>query len=253
MGYSVPFMQMTLSKENVLKVNVNHVPRHVAIIMDGNRRWAKRYCMPAVVGHWKGAETLTKIVESASNLGIKVLTVFAFSTENWTRPLEEVDGLMELFKMYLIGQRNRMVDEGVRLDVIGNLSKLPLDVRHVLEETKKMTAKGSKIDLVLAINYGARDDIRRAAIALIEECEKGKLRKEEISEQVFSRYLDTAKWGDPDLLIRTSGEKRLSNFLLWQISYAEVYITEVLWPDFTEEELLNAIMEYQRRDRRSGG
>jgi undecaprenyl diphosphate synthase len=160
---------------------------------------------------------------------------------------------MQLFKMYLSGQRERMVAEGVRLDSIGNISKLSPDVREVLEETKIATAGGTKINLVLALNYGARDDICRAAVALIGECENGNLKKDEISEQVFSRYLDTAKWGDPELLIRTSGERRLSNFLLWQISYAEVYVTDVLWPDFNEEELVQAIAEYQRRDRRIGG
>lgn len=246
-------MNSTVADELVLKLNSMQVPRHIAIIMDGNRRWAAKHCVPASVGHWKGAEALTNIVEVASNLGVKVLTVFAFSTENWTRSLEEIEGLMHLFKMYLIGQRDRMIAEGVRLDAIGNLDKLPHDVREVLEESRAATAKGTKIDLVLAINYGARDDIRRAAVALIDECVKGNLKKEDISEQIFSSFLYTAKWGDPDLFIRTSGEKRLSNFLLWQISYAEVYITDVLWPDFGEDQLITAITEYQCRHRRFGG
>lgn len=241
----------SLATENSVKLN--RVPRHIAVIMDGNRRWAKRHCVPTMVGHWKGAEALTNIVETASNMGVKVMTVFAFSTENWNRGSEEVDSLMHLFKMYLVGQRDRMVSEGVKLDAIGNLQKLPTDVKRVLDETKEMTSGGNKIELVLALNYGARDDIRRATISIVEDCAQGKLKKEEISEQVFARYLDTAKWGDPDLLIRTSGEKRLSNFLLWQISYAEVYITDVLWPDFDERELLNAMLEFQRRERRIGG
>jgi len=229
------------------------IPEHVAIIMDGNRRWAKKNGVPTMVGHWKGAEVLTRIVEAASNLGVKVLTVYAFSTETWKRTHDEVNSLMHLFKMYLSGQKERMAREGVRLNAIGDLVKLPLDLRQVLEEAKAETAHGKKIELVLAMNYGARDDIRRAAVSVVEECLSGKLKKDEISEEVFAKYLDTAKWGDPQLLIRTSGEKRLSNFLLWQISYAEVYITDVLWPDFDENELVKAIIEFQRRERRIGG
>lgn len=240
-------------EEPNIKLSQVHIPKRVAIIMDGNRRWAEKNGVPVMVGHWKGAEALTRIVESASNLGVKVLTVYAFSTENWRRSPEEVAFLMHLFKMYLSGQKERMAREGVRLDTIGDLSKFPLDLKQVLDEAKKETAYGKKIDLVLAMNYGARDDIRRAAVCLIEECLSGRLKKEEISEAVFAKYLDTAKWGDPELLIRTSGEQRLSNFLLWQISYAEVYITDVLWPDFDESELVKALTEFQRRGRRIGG
>jgi len=229
------------------------IPKHIAVIMDGNRRWAKKHLMPTTVGHWKGAEVLSKTVELAANLGVQVLTVYAFSTENWSRASEEVTALMGLFKMYLIGQKERMVREGVRLNTIGDLKKLPQDVQDVLQETKEATAQGSRIDLVLAINYGARDDIRRAVVAVVEDCAQGKLKSGDISEWVFGQYLDTAKWGDPELLIRTSGEMRLSNFLLWQISYTEVYVTDVLWPDFDDKELAKALMEFQRRQRRSGG
>lgn len=236
-----------------LKLDPARIPKHIAIIMDGNRRWAKKNGVPTMVGHWKGAEVLTQIVEAASNLGVKVLTVYTFSTETWKRTPDEVNALMHLFKMYLSGKKEQMAKEGVRLNAIGDLAKLPLEVKQVLEETKTETAHGQKIELVLAMNYGARDDIRRAAVSVVEECLSGRLKKEEISEAVFAKYLDTAKWGDPDLLIRTSGEKRLSNFLLWQISYAEVYITDILWPDFDEHELLKAVIEFQRRERRIGG
>lgn len=246
-------MHPLVASEDELKLDLAKIPERIAIIMDGNRRWAEKNGVPTMVGHWKGAEALTRIVEAASNLGVKVLTVFAFSTENWKRTNEEVDSLMHLFKMYLSGQKERMARQGVRLDAIGDLTKFPADLKQVLDETKKETANGKKIDLVLAMNYGARDDIRRAAVSIVEECLAGKLKKEEISEAVFASHLDTAKWGDPQMLIRTSGEKRLSNFLLWQISYAEVYITDVLWPDFGENELIQAIIEFQRRERRIGG
>ncbi len=229
------------------------VPHHIAIIMDGNRRWAKQKGLPAMIGHWKGADALTNVVSSAARLGVKVITVYAFSTENWGRSLEEVEALMDLFKTYLLKQREQMVSDGIRLDVIGDLSRLPETVRSVLKETKEQTAHCERIELVLALNYGGRDDIRRATLAIIKDCEEGKLQKEQLSEALFSTYLDTAKWKDPDLIIRTSGQIRLSNFLLWQISYSEVYITDVLWPDFNDTELFNAITEYQRRERRLGG
>ncbi len=241
------------SAETPPLLKFENIPRHVAIIMDGNRRWAVGRGCPKTVGHWKGAETLSKIVESAANFGIRVLTVYAFSTENWSRSGEEVDSLMQLFKMYLIGNKDRMIKEGVRLGAIGDLKKLPADVFEVLEETRRATALGKRIELVLAINYGARDDIRRAVVEIAADCCAGKTIPEEITEDLIARHLDTAPWGDPDLLIRTSGEKRLSNFLLWQISYSEVYITDVLWPDFDENQLMEALLEYQRRRRRIGG
>jgi len=234
-------------------LNPNRIPKHVAIIMDGNRRWAKSRGVPTMVGHWKGAEALSELVEAAADIGIKVLTVYAFSTENWSRASDEVDSLMQLFKMYLSSYKERMLKEGVRLGSIGNLDRLPPDVRSVLEDTKNATAACGRIELVLAINYGARDDIRRAAVQIAKKCQNGELSPQEITEEVIARHLDTAPWGDPDLLIRTSGEKRLSNFLLWQISYSEVYITDVLWPDFDERQLVAALIDYQKRSRRTGG
>jgi undecaprenyl diphosphate synthase len=245
-------MKILEAERDEFKLDFQRIPRHVAIIMDGNRRWAKNKGLPAMVGHWHGAEALTRIIENAASLGIKVLTVYAFSTENWNRTNEEVDSLMNLFRLYLTGQKDRMVREGVRLATIGDVRRLTPEVKQVLDDVKKATAQNSRIELVLALNYGARDDIRRATISIVEDCLMGRVNKEDISEALISRYLDTAPWGDPELLIRTSGEKRLSNFLLWEISYAEVYISDVLWPDFNELELTRAIAEFQKRERRTG-
>lgn len=240
------------SSEDLAFLDTTKVPTHVAIIMDGNRRWAKRQGLPAMMGHWKGAETLTKIVRAASELGIKTLTVYSFSTENWSRTKEEVDTLMHLFKVYLVKQRGPMAKEGVRLQAIGDLNRLPYSVRNELELSKSYTAHCNKIDLVLAINYGGRDDIRRAVVSMMADVEKGLLSKEQISETLISKYLDTAQWPDPDLLIRTSGEMRQSNFLLWQLSYSEFYLTDILWPDFDEQSLLQAVCHVQQRQRRLG-
>lgn len=241
------------SATDLNSLDAGKIPKHVAIIMDGNRRWAKRQGLPTMMGHWKGADTLTKIVRAASELGIKTLTVYAFSTENWRRSKDEVDALMHLFKVYLKKQRRPMKNEGVRLEAIGDLQRLPASVIKELDVSRSDTAHCKKIDLVLAINYGGRDDIRRAFVTMIEDFEQGKISKEQISEQMISQYLDTARWPDPDLLIRTSGERRQSNFLLWQLSYSEFYPTDVLWPDFDEHELLQAVRETQQRQRRIGG
>ena len=235
------------------ELDLSRIPHHLAIMMDGNRRWAKQRHLPPIAGHWKGAETISSIVRSAAKLGIKVLTVYSFSTENWNRSDLEIEGLMSLWKVCLHRERERMIEEGVRLQTIGDLSRFPEDVRDLFEETKRLTAAGDKIDLVLALNYGARDEIRRATTAIVEDVLSGKLNKEELSEKTISSYLDTAKWKDPDLLIRTSGETRLSNFLLWQLSYTEICITPTLWPDFSEEHLVHAILDYQSRQRRLGG
>jgi undecaprenyl diphosphate synthase len=245
--------QSIYSSEDLAFLDRSGIPRHVAIIMDGNRRWAKKQGLPAIMGHWKGAETLTKIVRAASELGVKALTVFSFSTENWNRAREEVDGLMHLFKVYLIKERAAMIKEGVRLQAIGDLKRLPSSVLRELELSKVCTAHCKKIDLVLAINYGGRDDIRRAFVGMMTDFEKGQLSKEQISEQLISQYLDTAQWPDPELLIRTSGENRQSNFLLWQLCYSEFYLTDILWPDFDESALLQAIRNVQQRHRRLGG
>jgi undecaprenyl diphosphate synthase len=228
------------------------VPQHIAIIMDGNRRWAKDRGMPAVMGHWEGAEVLTEVLRTASDAGVKTVTVYAFSTENWKRSKPEVEALMDILETYLIRKRTQMIEDGVRLDAIGDLSGLPENVQRAFTETKQYTAHCSKINLVLAINYGARDELCRAFSKMLKDCRDNKFAAEDVSEDLVASYLDTKTWGDPDLLIRTSGEQRLSNFLLWQISYAEIYIADVLWPEFTEKHLLEAIGSYQKRHRRSG-
>jgi len=245
-----PTLKLNVQKD--AKLNPLRIPEHVAIVMDGNRRWAKRQGLPPMAGHWKGADVLTEIVRAASELNIQVLTVYAFSTENWKRTSMEIKTLMRLFKTYLARQRKSMVEEGVRLNVIGDLSRFPKDVLHVLEETIDATQDGKKLDLVLALNYGGRDELRRAVKKIVDDCLSHKLAKEEITEEVIASYLDTAQWKDPDLLIRTSGENRISNFLLWQISYTEVLITDVLWPDFSKQDLLRAVLEYQKREMRVG-
>ncbi len=230
-----------------------NIPYHVAICMDGNRRWAKKRGLPPWAGHWKGEEALAQIVRAASELGIKILTVYAFSFENWNRSKEEVDAIMQLFKTYLEKERDSMIAEGVRLSSIGDLSVMPREVNEALRLSQEATAAGNKIELVLAMNYGGRDDIRRAILSMMNDCEQGKITKHQISEKLIARYLDTARWPDPDLFIRSGGEKRQSNFLLWQLSYSEFYHCDTLWPDFDAYELLKAILEYQRRDRRFGG
>lgn len=244
--------QKVYSDQDLALVRELPIPKHVAIIMDGNRRWAKKQKVPLMAGHWKGAETLSSIVRAAGELGIEVLTVYAFSTENWKRPPIEVSALMRLFKTHLIKQRDVMIEEGVRLNVIGDTSRFPREVRKTLEETIGATSSGKKMDLVIALNYGGRDEIKRAIHQIIEDCMSEKLEAGTLSEEVISSYLDTGKWDDPELLIRTSGEVRLSNFLLWQISYSEIVLTDVLWPEFTKQDLLKAIHEYQRRELRIG-
>jgi undecaprenyl diphosphate synthase len=201
------------------------------------------------VGHWNGAETLTEIVAASSEFGIKTLTVYAFSTENWSRSKTEIDSLMKLFELYLINQRESMVQDGVRLHAIGDLEKLPEPVLKALNESKKATEKCEKINLVLAINYGGRDAIRRAIAKMLEK----QIQPQEVTEDLIGKMLETAPFGDPDLLIRTSGENRVSNFLLWESAYTEFYTTDVSWPDFTKKDLEDALSAYSTRSRRKGG
>lgn len=229
------------------------IPGHIAIAMDGNRRWARKNGLPLMAGHAQGAIALHNIVMAAAKIGVKTLTVYTFSTENWHRSPEEVETLFYLYVKNLREFRGTMIEQGVRFDTIGDLSKFPKDLVEEIEQTKEATKQGSKIELVLAMNYGSRDEICRAAKGILKDFEKGKFQDLNLTESTFASYLDTAKWKDPELFIRTSGEKRLSNFLLWQLSYAEVYITDVLWPDFNEEEFHRAITEFQQRERRWGG
>jgi len=238
----------TLLQDLDVEIQEKAVPSHIAIIMDGCRRWAKRRGLHPTAGHWEGSETLTGIVRAAAEMGVKTLTVYSFSTENWSRSEEEIEDLMNLFEIYLTEKRDLLIKDGVRLDAIGDLDGLPERVRNALDLTRKATAHCDKINLVLAVNYGGRDEIRRALCKMIE---KG-VKAEDVTEELISNELDTRLYGDPDLLIRTSGEIRVSNFLIWQISYAEIYTTEVLWPDFNALMLQEAIDEYQSRVRRKG-
>ncbi len=184
---------------------------------------------------------------------IKAISVFAFSTENWTRSQDEINDIMNLFDLYLKKQKDFMIREGVRLTVIGDLSKCPKNVINSFNEVKKQTSISDKLDLVIAVNYGSRDEIKRAVVKIFDDFESKKIKKEDISEELINNYLDTNNLSDPDLLIRTSGEKRLSNFLLWQLSYSEIYVTDVLWPDFSKKDFIDAIYEFQKRKRRLGG
>lgn len=229
------------------------IPTHVAIIPDGNRRWAKRKAAQTADGHREGGDNLIPIVRAAGQMGIKVMTLYLFSTENWTRDSEEVETLMALQESFLHEQQQTMIDEGVRFHTIGDLKRLPLSFQRAIQTCKEATAHCKKIDMIAALNYGARDEICRAVKRLIQEAKQGILNSEEVTEPLLSSYLDTAAWSDPELLIRSSGEMRLSNFLLWQLSYSEIYVTDVLWPDFRPSHLVDAVKFYQTRQRRLGG
>ena len=228
------------------------VPNHIAIILDGNGRWAKKRGMPRSFGHVKGCENLEDICEVAKELGVKYLTVYAFSTENWKRSKEEVDGLMKLFRNYLkkcikISQKNNM-----RVKVIGDITAFDSDIQESIEKLEDFSKDFTDLHFQIALNYGSRDEITRAVNRMLEDQKAGKL-ETPVSQDTISGYLDTAGIPDPDLMIRTSGELRLSNYLLWQLAYSEFYFTDVPWPDFKKEELVKAIEKYNERDRRYGG
>jgi len=232
------------------------IPRHVAIIMDGNGRWAKQRNMPRIMGHKAGSESVKNIVRAARELNLEVLTLYAFSTENWKRPSVEVRGLMSLLKTYLKTELKNMLANDISLRCIGEVEKLPPDVQKVLSEVIQETAHKAEdnpsLILNLALSYGSRAEIVRAARIMAEKCVSGQFEPQDFSEQLFASHFYTAGLPDPDLLIRTGGEARLSNFLLWQLSYAELYITETMWPDFRGENLIEAIRDFQSRERRFG-
>ena len=228
------------------------LPAHVAIIMDGNGRWAEQRMLPRVEGHRQGAESVRALVRAAGEIGIKYLTLYAFSTENWNRPKEEVDTLMKYLAHYLkseIGELNR---NNVRLEAIGQIYRLPEFVQDQLEKSKAALAKNNGLTLILALSYSGRTELVEAVRSIAAETKQGLLDPAEINEQVIAQHLYTRHWPDPDLLIRTSGEMRVSNFLLWQISYAEFVVTPTLWPDFRKPQLYEALEEYARRHRRFG-
>ena len=229
-----------------------NVPQHIAIILDGNGRWAKKKGMPRNYGHAQGSKNVERICEEAYKMGVKYLTVYAFSTENWNRPKGEVDALMKLLRNYMktclkTAEKNRM-----KVRVIGDLTGLDEDIRTRILELEEASKNNDGLNFQIAINYGSRDEMIRAMRKMTKDCADGRFAPEEITEELFEGYLDTHGIPDPDLLIRTSGELRLSNYLLWQLAYTEFYFTDVLWPDFTKEELRKAIEQYNRRDRRFG-
>lgn len=230
-----------------------NVPQHVAIILDGNGRWAKSKGMPRNYGHAQGSKNVERICEEAWRLGIKYLTVYAFSTENWNRPQDEVDALMNLLRRYMKTCLTTAAKNDMKVRVIGDITRLDKDIRSRILELEEATKNNGGLNFQIAINYGSRDEIVRGIRRLAQDCVDNKQDPAEITEAVIERYLDTHGIPDPDLLIRTSGEQRLSNFLLWQLAYTEFYFTDVHWPAFTKEELIKAIEQYNKRDRRFGG
>jgi undecaprenyl diphosphate synthase len=228
------------------------IPIHLAIIMDGNGRWAQQRMLKRIVGHQRGAETVKMVVEQASLIGIKYLTLFAFSSENWLRPAMEVRALMTLLKKYILQETARMMRKNIRYNVIGNRSELPDDINQALEEAIRKTAGNTGMTLTMALSYGGRQELSMAAARLTRDVMAGKLSPEDISIDVFGSYLDTGTLPDPDFLIRTSGEMRISNFLLWQLAYTELYFTDTNWPDFTINEFHKALADFQARERRFG-
>ncbi|MES0362847.1 MAG: isoprenyl transferase [Desulfobacteria bacterium] len=228
------------------------LPRHIAIIMDGNGRWAKKRSLNRIRGHREGAESVRNIVRACREMGIEVLTLYAFSTENWQRPRQEISALMGLLKNFLRSELGEMMENGIRLNAIGQIERFPDDVLTVLREVMDQTRKNPGMILNLALSYGGRDEIVTAARRIAAEVQAGRLQSEEITERVFSKYLYTEGMPEPDLLIRTSGEMRISNFLLWQIAYTEICVTDTLWPDFRRDELIQILHDYEKRERRFG-
>ena len=235
------------------QADMKHLPRHVAIIMDGNGRWAKQRGLPRTAGHAAGAETFRAVATFAKNIGLEYLTVYAFSTENWKRPKEEVDAIMNLLEKYLHEAIDRMAKDRVKISFLGDLSPLTPKLRELCHETEEISKGYEGCQVNMCLNYGGRDEIIRAARAFADDCIEGRADPNHLSESAFGEYMFSKGIPDPDLIIRPSGEVRISNFLLWQSAYSEFYFTDVLWPDFTPKELLKAIADYQNRSRRYGG
>jgi undecaprenyl diphosphate synthase len=234
------------------EIDPDKLPQHIAIIMDGNGRWAGRHAMGRVLGHRKGAESVRVVVRTCRRIGISCLTLYAFSMENWLRPKAEVRALLQLLKEYLVNEVQEMMDQDIRLTAIGNLDSLGAPVLMKLRETIERTAGNQGMVLNLALSYGGRDEIAAAAGRMVSDSLAGKIKPADVTKELFQRYLYTTALPDPDLLIRTGGEYRISNFLLWQMAYTEFYFTDILWPDFREPDLIEAIAEYQQRERRFG-
>jgi undecaprenyl diphosphate synthase len=234
-------------------IDFDRLPRHVAIIMDGNGRWAKSRFLPRLEGHRAGVESVRSVVETAARLGLEALTVYAFSTENWKRPTDEVSGLMGLLKLYIRRELRTLQDNNIRFGVVGGLDGLPKDVQDELRRGIAETAKQTGLQFSLALNYSGRSELADVAKRIAEGAKAGTIDPATVDESTIEKYLFTAHLPEPDLLIRTSGELRVSNFLLWQIAYAEIWVTDVLWPDFRRKHLLQAIADFQKRERRYGG
>ena len=228
------------------------IPSHVAIIMDGNGRWAKARGLPRIYGHRRGADAVRAAIESSIKYGVRYLTLYSFSSENWKRPVDEVDDLMELLRSYLRSEIAQLHKNGVRLRVIGERSNLSNDIVELISECEERTDENTTLNLMIALSYGSRAEIANAAKVLAQKAVTGEIKADEIEETMLEKYLDTAEIPDPDLLIRTSGEKRVSNFLLWQLAYSEFVFLDSLWPDFSEKEFVNAISEFSSRERRYG-
>ena len=229
------------------------IPQHVAIIMDGNGRWAELRGKERYEGHAAGVEPVRASLRAAARWGVKYLTLYAFSTENWGRPAQEVDALMELFCKSVVNETPELIRQGVEIRMIGDRTRFDSDIIEGINRLEDETAANTGMTFVIAVNYGGRDEITRAVRHMMMDCQDGKLVPENVTEQTVASYLDTAGIPDPDLLIRTSGEIRLSNYLLWQLAYSEIYITDCLWPDFNRDELIKAIEQFNQRDRRFGG
>lgn len=244
--------KLAIASDEIIKLVKKTDLKHIAIIMDGNRRWAKQKNLPSIAGHNEGVNALKRTVKAAVKFGVKYLTVYAFSTENWGRKKEEVDFLMFLLKETINNETKELHENGVKIRIIGDLAPLGEDLKNILEETKKTTENNEVFNLQIALNYGARNEITNAVKNIASDVKSGNLSPEDINEEVVSKYLYTSEIPDPDLLIRTGGEKRISNYLLWQIAYTELYITEAFWPDFGEEELTRSIIDFADRERRYG-
>jgi len=234
------------------RLDPGKLPFHVAMIMDGNGRWAKKRLMNRVKGHERGSQTVRSIVTAARELGIGMLTLFAFSTENWERPKIEVSALMLLLKRFLVSERDELMTRGVRLNILGHPKKLPEDVRREADKTVEMTRNNQGMVLNLALSYGSRQEITDGVQTLAQKIKTGLIQPQDINEEMISDHLYTRQMPDPDLIVRTSGEFRLSNFMLWQAAYSELFITQTLWPDFTREEFIEILINFQKRDRRFG-
>jgi len=240
------------SSLNQIDLATAKLPVHVAIIMDGNGRWARKRLLNRIKGHEQGVETVRKIVRACSEIGISYLTLYAFSTENWQRPKSEVAALMILLKQFLKSERQELMDNNIRLNAIGQIERLPADVQRVLHEFMALTKKNDQMCLNLALSYGGRAEIVKVVKEIAIKAKDGRLDPDSITSELVSDHLYTGQIPDPDLLIRTSGEMRISNFLLWQLAYTEIYVTDTLWPDFGKDELLRILQDYQRRERRFG-